>query len=277
MIDVTHDGDDWRTRNFQLACVLGFQNLFNGLVGDLFFVADDGGGGAELGSHILHHLRIERLVHRHEDTTHQQRGNQVLGANIQLFRQVLDADSLGDRDFPCDRQRFPAILHPAITWRRHKALHRAFLRLGILRTSAAAARCSTLRTRSFPGRRCTAGTRRTTRARRPKARPRTKTGACARRTCTSRPCVSARRSAGGMLGTRAGSNRVLPRRPTRRPLGISPRAAGRPVAIENGLSALNAGPRCRYPGVGGWDGGSNYWRLVNRAGSRLGHNHPPGR
>ena len=44
VIDVAHDGDDGRARNFELAGVLGFENFFDGLVGDLFFVADDGGG-----------------------------------------------------------------------------------------------------------------------------------------------------------------------------------------------------------------------------------------
>jgi hypothetical protein len=48
VIDVAHDGDDRRTRHFELAGVFGFENFLDGLVGDLFFVADDGGGRAEL-------------------------------------------------------------------------------------------------------------------------------------------------------------------------------------------------------------------------------------
>ena len=67
VIDVAHDGDHGRTRNFELAGVFGFENLFDGLVGDLLFVADDGGGGAELGGDVLHHLGVEGLVDGDED------------------------------------------------------------------------------------------------------------------------------------------------------------------------------------------------------------------
>ena len=48
VIDVAHDGDHGRARNLELVGLLGFENFFDGLVGELFFVADDGGGGAEL-------------------------------------------------------------------------------------------------------------------------------------------------------------------------------------------------------------------------------------
>ena len=67
VIDVAHDGDHGRTRHFELAGVFGFENFFDGLVGDLFFVADDGGRGAELGGHVLDHLGVERLVDGDED------------------------------------------------------------------------------------------------------------------------------------------------------------------------------------------------------------------
>ena len=54
----------------------------------------------------------------------------------------------------------PPYLHAAVTWRRHKALHRAFFGLGILRASAASARRSALRARRLAGWRssaCAAG------------------------------------------------------------------------------------------------------------------------
>ena len=43
VIDVAHDGDHGRAGNFELVGVFGFENFFDGLVGDLLFVADDGG------------------------------------------------------------------------------------------------------------------------------------------------------------------------------------------------------------------------------------------
>jgi hypothetical protein len=53
VIDVAHDGDHGRTGNFELAGVFGFENLFDGLVGDLFFVADDGGAAPNLAATSL--------------------------------------------------------------------------------------------------------------------------------------------------------------------------------------------------------------------------------
>ena len=58
-----------------------------------------------LARHVLHHLGVERLVHGDEDTAHQQRRDQVLGANFELLGQVLDADALGHRDLAGDGQR----------------------------------------------------------------------------------------------------------------------------------------------------------------------------
>ena len=114
--------------------------------------------GAELGGHVLDHLGVERLVDGDEDAAHQQRGDQILGADFELLGQVLYADAFGDRDLAGDGQRLVAVLHAAITWRRHKALHRAFFGLGILLlATAAAARRSTLRARCFARRRCAAG------------------------------------------------------------------------------------------------------------------------
>jgi len=130
VIDVAHDGDDGGTGDFELAGVFGFEDLFDGLVGDLFFVADDVGGGAEFGGHVLDHFGVEGLVDGDEDAAHQERGNQVLGADVELFGQVLDADAFGYGDFASDGQRFTAILHPAVTRRRHKAFMGPSLVLG---------------------------------------------------------------------------------------------------------------------------------------------------
>jgi hypothetical protein len=176
VIDVAHDGDDGRTGNFQLAGVFGFENLFDGLVGDLFLVADDGGGSAELGGYVLDHLGVEGLVDGDEDAAHEEGGDEVLGADFELFGQVLDADALGDGDFAGDGQRLAAVLHPAITWRRHKALHRAFLGFGILRAAAAATGGSALRARRLAGGRRAAGTGWAAGARRAKAGTRAKGG-----------------------------------------------------------------------------------------------------
>ena len=154
VIDVAHDGDDRGTRNFELAGVLGFENFFDGLVGEFFFVADDGGAGAELGGHILDHLGVERLVDGDEDAAHEQGGDEVLGADFELLGQVLDADAFGHGDFAGDGQRLIAeMCGPAKTWRRHKALHWAFLGLGILLAPPRPARCwGALRARRFAGR-----------------------------------------------------------------------------------------------------------------------------
>jgi hypothetical protein len=82
VIDVAHDSDHGRTGNLELAGVIGFENFLDGLVGDLFLVADDGGGRAELGGDVLDHLGVEGLVDGDHDAAHQQGGDQVLGANI---------------------------------------------------------------------------------------------------------------------------------------------------------------------------------------------------
>ena len=82
VIDVAHDGDHRRARHFELVDVVAFQDLFDGLVGEFIFVADDGSASAEARSDILDHLRIERLVHGDEDAAHEQGRDQILGANF---------------------------------------------------------------------------------------------------------------------------------------------------------------------------------------------------
>ena len=151
VIDMAHDRDHGGTGHFDHVGFVGFEHLFDGLVLQLLFVADDVGGGAELGRDILHHLGVEGLVDGDEDAAHEQRRDQVLGADLELLGQVLDADALGHRDFTGNRQRLLGeVGRPAKTARRDKALHRAFLGLGILLATAAAT----------PGRRATRGPRR---------------------------------------------------------------------------------------------------------------------
>ena len=140
VVDVAHDRDHRCARHLDHLRLVRFEHLFDGLVFQLLFVADDVGRGAELGRNVLHHLRVERLVDRDEDAPHEQRRDQVLGANFELLGQVLDADALGHRDLAGDGQGLMAeVGRPAETPRRDKALHRAFLGLGILLASAPAA------------------------------------------------------------------------------------------------------------------------------------------
>ncbi len=160
VIHMAHDRDHGRARHFELIGVFGFEHFFNGLVGEFFLVADDGGGGAELGGHVLHHLRVERLIHRNEDAAHEQRGDEILGARFKLLGQVLHADPLRDRDVAGDGYGLGAVLRAAIAWRRHKALHRAFFGLRILLlASSAATGTGALRARGFTCRRCGARAR----------------------------------------------------------------------------------------------------------------------
>ena len=64
----------------------------------LLFDRDDLGVGAELTRDVLDQLAFERLVDGDEDALHQQGGDQVLAANVELFGEVLDADAFGDGD-----------------------------------------------------------------------------------------------------------------------------------------------------------------------------------
>ena len=215
VIDVTHDSDDRWTHDFDLADVLLSEQRFERFVRHLVFEADDAGVGAELTRHILHQLSIERLVHGDEDTAHQERRDEILAADSELFRQVLDADALGHRDGAGDGQRLLRNLRSAETRWRRKALHRAFLGLRVLLASTAAWRTArTLRARRLARRRhqatgtgTHAGTlaeaRTTTWATRTRAKARTATRCAAwrrargmHRPATRRKTWSAGRSAG---------------------------------------------------------------------------------
>src|SRR6185437_9210069 len=156
VIDVTHDGDDRGAGHFDHVGLVGVEHLFDGLVFQFLFIGDDVGLGAEAGGHVLHGFCVERLVNGDEEAAHEQDGDQVLGANFELLGQVLDADAFGHRDLAGDRQGLGGEVGcPAKTWRRDKALHRAFLGLGVLlATAASGSRRTTRRTRGLAGGRC---------------------------------------------------------------------------------------------------------------------------
>ena len=59
VVHMAHDGDDWSTWNFDHVDFLGVENLFDGLVLQLLFVADYGCARAELRGNIFHHLGVE--------------------------------------------------------------------------------------------------------------------------------------------------------------------------------------------------------------------------
>jgi hypothetical protein len=55
--------------------------------------------------HVAGEFRIECLVDGRENSSRQQTGDQILGADLKLFGEVLDADSFGDGDAPRNGQR----------------------------------------------------------------------------------------------------------------------------------------------------------------------------
>ena len=274
MVDVTHDRNHRSARHFEFAGILGHEYFFDCLVGQFFFVADNGCACTELGSNVLHHGGVERLVHGYEYTAHQQCCDQVLGANFELLGQILHADAFSYGDFAGDRQRLIAEVRGAAkTWWRHKALHWAFLGLWILLATAAGAilRCA-LRARRLTGRRSAAGTRSCAKA---AGAWSAKSGSGAKSRSSARgttgPAGSCKSSTRRVLGTWTSAGE-LPRGATgsRRTLLESSRRA-RWSAIKDWLAALNTPALCR------WRNGTRYddGRLVHRARSCLRHNHTP--
>ena len=123
MINVAHDRDHRRTRYTFNTTFFSCGRVGNFLL-CLFFKADDVRIGSEKTAHFGGQLRVERLIDGGEYATRQKAGDQILGANAQLFRQILDADAFSDGDVARDRKRFIRDHEPR---RRNKALHRAFL------------------------------------------------------------------------------------------------------------------------------------------------------
>src|SRR5258708_1187549 len=156
MIDVAHHRDDWWPGHFNLADILIAHEVLEGFVGHLVLKGDDLGVGSELRSHILHQLSVERLVDGDKNAAHQKRCDQVFAAYTQLFGQIFYADAFCHRNGAGDRHRLLGNLRSAETRRGRKALHWAFLGLGILLPSATLLRSGSLRPRSLAGRRCEA-------------------------------------------------------------------------------------------------------------------------
>jgi len=163
-------------------------------------------------------------------------------------------------------------LHPAITWRRHKALHRAFLGLGILRASSAASGRRALRTRSFAGW-CAAGARWAAGTRWSKSGPCAKSRTRSGRSRSASSGITAS-GASGMLGARAASELACAGRSAGSALRIAARAARRAVAVEDWSAALNSSSGDSGIGL---DRSLNHgWRLVERTRPGLRHHHAPG-
>ena len=97
VVDVAHDGDDRRTDDLDHAGGV-FEEAFDGFVLELLFDGDDGGVGAELAGDVFDELAFEGLVDGDEDALHEEGGDEVFAADVELFGEVLDADAFGDRD-----------------------------------------------------------------------------------------------------------------------------------------------------------------------------------
>ncbi len=139
MIDVTHDSDHGRAVDLDHACGV-FEEAFDGFVLELLFDGDDGGVGTELTGYVLHQFTFERLVDGYEDAAHQQGGDEVFAADVELLGKVLDADALGDRDGTGNGQGLARDGRTAKTRRRLEALHGAFFGLLVALATAALAR-----------------------------------------------------------------------------------------------------------------------------------------
>ena len=100
VIDVAHDGDHGSAR-YQILGVLGFLHRLHGFD----FVADGGGGGAEIARHFGGELGIERLVDGHEDAAVHQLLHHQVGLHVELFGKLLDRDAFGDGDLAADGRR----------------------------------------------------------------------------------------------------------------------------------------------------------------------------
>jgi hypothetical protein len=180
-------------------------------------------------------------------------------------------------------------LHPAITRRRHKALHWAFLGLGVLcRAAAGAFVGGALRTRRFAGRRCSAcsgtgaeaGTGWSAESG-ASAKAGTRAGSAGRTGAAG----SGIAGAGGMLGARAawelaGSSARTTESTLRITAGTAAwaatltasRAASGP-AIEDGPAALNPRTGGLIAGAGRNSGRLHDGRFVDGTRPGLGHDH----
>jgi hypothetical protein len=114
MVDVTHDRHDRGARSdvFWLRLVAFGRH-------ELLFEAPHLDLGTELARDVLGRVHVHRAVDGHHHATHQQLGQDVLHADVELVSQVLDGHALGQRDDPRDRRR-------GTRCRRHRWRRRPF-------------------------------------------------------------------------------------------------------------------------------------------------------
>ena len=100
VIDVAHDGHHGSAPQ-QVFGVFGFFHRLHGL----FFIADGGGGGAELAGHFGGQFGIEGLVDGGENSAVHQFLHDQRGFHVQLFGKLLQGDAFADGDLAIDGRR----------------------------------------------------------------------------------------------------------------------------------------------------------------------------
>ena len=94
VVDVAHDGDDRRARDD----VLGARFAFVVDLQQLLFEALHLDVGAELARDHRRGVGVERGVDRQHQPLHQQLGEDVLDAQVELVREILHRHAFGERD-----------------------------------------------------------------------------------------------------------------------------------------------------------------------------------
>ena len=100
VIDVAHDRDDRRARDDVFGARFALVHLQQ-----LFFEAAHLHVGAELARDHRRGFRVERRVDRQHQPLHQQLGEHVLDAEVELVGEVLHRHAFGERDGARDRRR----------------------------------------------------------------------------------------------------------------------------------------------------------------------------
>ena len=101
VVDVTHDGDDRRARADDP------RDCDSSRLGrdELLLEAAHLDLGAELAREVLGGVDVERAVDGHHHPLHQQLGEHVLDAHVELVGEILDRHAFGERDRARDRRR----------------------------------------------------------------------------------------------------------------------------------------------------------------------------
>ena len=104
VIDMAHDGDDWRTRasfrRSSFACGGGIRNFFRRVLFECDYVCLS----AKETRHFDGEFRIKVLIDGGKCTAGKQTRDQILRADFEFLRQIFDADALGDGDAASDRR-----------------------------------------------------------------------------------------------------------------------------------------------------------------------------